>query len=510
MANIPTPKSYNQILGSMIAAFQAKHPIQNLKVGGPLLTILEAAAQSDFRATSETFALLAATTLASASGTALDRIALDEGSSRLGASPASGIVTIGDSRYTKIASTLSLGAPAPNIGADSIVVANGNSFPTEGDIYIGRGTSNYEGPIHYVSKTLLFGSAYRLTFTPGTFTQKFHNQSESVILAQGGDRVIPSGAVCQTPQGGSADATTYTVLYPVTVLDGEVTLEGVKVVCTVPGSIGNVPIGAINTWQAEPFTGATVVNPGPFTNGIEAESDDQLRDRIRNLRQSRTRGTPLAIETFLNGVIANDEDKRIISSKVLERQGEPATVYIDDGTGYEEVRQGIASEMLIESAVGGESYFQLTEGRPVAKAFLKSSVQAPYVITNGATLNVLIGGFEYIHTFQAGDFRSLSNATAWEVAHSINANSTLAFSATTADGGKNVVLTAKSDTNDSIELSGGTAASVFQFGLGEQLTARIYKNGSLLSKDGRAASLVSTAQALWAPHTSYTIEIAVD
>jgi len=59
MANVPVPRSYNQIVGGMLSAFLAKYPVRDLKVGGPILSILEAAAQSDLRNTAETFTLLA-------------------------------------------------------------------------------------------------------------------------------------------------------------------------------------------------------------------------------------------------------------------------------------------------------------------------------------------------------------------------------------------------------------------------------------------------------------------
>ena len=45
MAGIPVPRSYPQFLGASIDAVTSRVGIRRLKVGGPLLSILEAAAQ---------------------------------------------------------------------------------------------------------------------------------------------------------------------------------------------------------------------------------------------------------------------------------------------------------------------------------------------------------------------------------------------------------------------------------------------------------------------------------
>lgn len=517
MADKPTPRSYSQILGSMIRAFQAKYPIEEFRVGGPLLTMLEAAAQSDFRATVETLNLFAATTLASASGTALDRIAADENTIRRGASPSSGTIVVTDSRYTKVLSTILTSKPAPSVNSSVIYIANGAGFPASGQIYIGRTTVNYEGPISYDSISevnLPYGpwteGPARLVLNGSTPTSKFHNWGETVILAQGGNRLVAAGAVAQTPKGTAQSQ--YSVVYPVTLLDGEVEIDGVQVSCTRPGVIGNVPIHSITDWQSPPFSGAKCTNIVPFTNGLDVESDEKLRERILNLRQSRSRATSLAIRTYLNGIQALDENKRIISSSVLAREGEPTTVYIDDGSGYEEVSSGVANEWLNESATGGEQYFQLSYGRPVAKASLKTQNTSPFNITPNTDLTVHVGGVEYVHQFEAAHFRSPSNATAWEVAHSINSDPDVAFTAKTEDGGQTVVITAKADTNEDIQVMAGGANDALLFPLHLAQSCYLYKNDVLLNKDGDPAKLYSNPQAEWIPDIvdGATLDVSVD
>jgi hypothetical protein len=521
MANAPTPRSFNQILGGMIAAFLGRYPIRDLKIGGPILSILEAAAQSDLRNTAETFTLLASSSLDTAEGTALDRIMADENTARIGAGPSTGVVSVTDTSYTKKASVLYQGKPAPLAGSAVLYVTDALDWPTTDPtkmkVYLGRNTTSYEGPLTYTSITPpgVGESFYTINLDASYRTSKYHNLGETVILAQGGDRTVAAGSIVQTPQGNTATAVQFSVLYSVILPDGETTVDGVQVICTQPGTIGNVVGGSISEFASPPFTGAVCSNLLPLTNGIEIETDTDARARVRNLRQSRTRGTNTAIETYLYGVTSPDENKRIASSKVVDRQDYPTTVYIDDGTGYEEVSVGVPYETLTHSAIGGEEYFQLALGRPVTKAFVSSVTSEPWIIQPLSTLTVLVGGIQYVHTFAASDFRSASNAAAYEVVHSINANPNIAFSARTHQNNTQVILFAKADTNEDVQVvpSVGTtdANDVLQFPLNPAYSCHLYKNDVLLSKDGEAASIATNAWGSWLPIVNGDwVVIAVD
>jgi len=459
MPSIPTPKSYSQILGTMITVFQAKYPIGGMKVGGALLTILEAAASADFRASMDTLNLIAATTLSSASGTALDRIANDENTQRIGAVIASGQVTVSDTLVIRTRSLLATSptqAP-PNAGATLIHIVSPTDpvtlgvFPASGDLYIGRGTSQVEGPFPYTLTGTGAWTGYRLTITGALAKQ--HYADEYVTLAAGGNRSIPSGTQLQTPSGPT-DSVQFSVATTATLLDGESSLEGVLVTCAKPGLTGNVAINSLS-FISPPFTGATASNPLPFSNGSEAEDDDTLRDRIQNLRQSRSLGTPLALTTALIGITAPDENKTIRSASYVETV-DTSTIYIDDGNGYIQVDYAVDSETLIEYAVGGEQYFQLTN-RPISQCFFMSLLDGPYSLTAGQFLEatVIDGGStdSTRHYFVDGDAASLSITQPWEIVNAINGNGALKFSARTAMGGKRVVVYPRSLTARAIYFS---------------------------------------------------------
>ncbi len=510
MATVPVARSYNQILGDLLDAFLSRTGLTSIRTGSPVLSILEAAAQSDVRSSQDIFQMLASVSLDNAEKSALDRIAAEENTSRQPDTTASGPVTVSDTRYTKISTKVFQGVAAPIAGSTYLYALDASTFPASGDLYIGRGTSNYEGPIAYASKTNL-GTYWRFNLSSGT--QKFHNWNETIILAQGGNRLIAAGTLVQTRLGSTSQPVQFSVLFDATLADGETSLSGVTVVATRPGISGNVPSGAISEFVSVPFTGATVTNPGPFSNALPAEDDKTLRERIQNLRQSRSKGTPLAIKTAVLGITA--DNKRVASANLVTGKDVATTLVIDDGTGYEENSVGIAQETLLDVAVGGEQYFQTTL-RPMTKAFVASIGTSPFVLVDGSKLAVKVGGVLQEHTFNASDFLAIGNSSAYEVVASINANSTLLFQARTLGNGTQVVLEAKGDTNEDIEVTtvalGKTDANlVLAFPTGKNQTSWLYKNDRLMYKDGLIPRLMSEAQTGWAAMTSpMTLAIDVD
>lgn len=516
MATTPTPRSYNQILGDMIDALRSKLGVPSLPAGDPILSILEAAAQSDLRTSQDTFQMLASIALDKATGEALERIGADEDLEKFPESPSSGLVTITDSSFTKKQTTVYQGKPAPIIGSSTVNVVSALDWPATGSIYIGRGTSQYEGPLAYTSLTNNV-SYWTINLAGGNFTQKFHNLGESVILAQGGDRPITAGTVCQTPQGNTGDSVQFSTLYEATLLDGETEVSNVTVIAKKPGVVGNVAAGAITSFVSAPFVGAAITNDVPFTNGRAAEDDKDFRERIKQARQSRSKATPLAIKTSVIGATSTDENKRVVSASVVTRENFPTTLYIDDGNGYEERSEGVAYETITASALGGEQYFSLAQGRPVAKAFLLSTFSAPFNLNPGETLAVKVGGTIYEHNFNEDQIRSISNASAYEVVASINGNPNIKFNARTAENGTKVAIFADDDTNEDVEVQVPTVGTLFDannalgFAVGKVDTLRLYKNDRLLNKDGSVASLSSKPQSQWSVMTSgETLQIVVD
>ncbi len=509
MSQIPTPRSYAQHLSDLIDTFLVSARLPSLPVGSPVLFFLESAAQSDTRSTQDIFNLLNSISLDRAEKGALDLIGRSEDVIRISQTASSGTVTISDSSFDKIASRIYEGSIAPIIGSTSLRVVDGSSFPSTGQIYIGRGTLNYEGPIAYTS-IADSGGYWTLTLSAGT--QKFHNFGETVILAQGGNRLIAAGTPVTTSQSNGGDAVSFGTLYTASIPDGEVSVSGVSVVCKTPGSIGNISAGAISIFSSSPFSGAQVTNPGPFSNALVDELDEDYRERIRTARQTRSKGTALAVSSSVIGAKSADENKTAISSSLLNVGAGEANLYVDDGAGYETRTNSVDYELLCSAAFGGEKYFQLSMGRPVAQAFLETGLQQPFALFDGATLSVKIGEVYTSMTFHSSSFKAIESASAFEVVSAIN-SSNAAFNARMSDSGSRVTIFADSTENDSVELvaADSSSNSVLKFPEGKVQDVLLYKNDVLLDKDGLLASAYSEAYDNWGALVSGdTLEIELD
>ncbi len=509
----PRPRSLPQILGSMINSLTSRIGIRRLRTGGPLLSAMEAAAQSDVQNSQDTFELLQTRDLDNTTGVALDREGADDDVLRFQLRKATGYVDYTDTSFDKIASKLFQGSPAPIVGSVVIQVEDASDFPASGSVYLGRLTPNIEGPLAYSSKVDA-GAYWTLNLTDPT--TRFHNRGESVILSQGGIRTIDAGSLVATPQGALQAAVQFGTVFEAQIPDGEVTVEDVLVEATVAGASGNVQAGAVTEMPGgEAFPGAEVTNPLPFVSGRDTEQDDPYRERIRARRNSRQRGTDSAIINAVLNIVAEDEARHCTSAALVRRRGLPSVLYIDDGTGYEEATAGVGIEVLTDAASGGETQFR-TLNRPVAKAFLLSANPAPYNLVDSARLAMKVGGEPTIHTFDESQFNSIEAASAYEVVSSINSDSTIDWSARTFGGGRYVIVFARAEENEDIELASPgdefiDAAPAFLFPASRHFTSLLYRNDRLLSKDGKTAVLRSKPFPSWAGFaTDQTLTIAVD
>jgi hypothetical protein len=519
MSDSPQFRSQAQVIGGMVETFLSRLDqsgiapgLASLKPGSPYLAIFEAVGQVEVQTQQQMLAVLDTDDVDRARGDALDRIGRKEKLPRRGETYARGKVTISDSGITKVATKVYQGAPAPIPGVRTIYAADASAFPESGALYIGRGTTNLEGPLAY-SSVVQQGSYYVITLVAAT--QRHHNISEAITLAQGGDRIIAAGQVVTTPQGNASDAVKFQTSKAVTLLDGETFVEDVPVVAQRPGTKGNVPAGAIKEVQAPAFTGMAVTNPLPISNALNVEDDEHYRARLKAARQTRQKGTRLAIESSAVGIQAQDESATITSAFLARRQSLPSLLVIDDGSGYEEKDAGTAYEVLVDSAAGGENTFYLTHGRPVAKASVVTELEAPFALRSGDTLAVKVGGRYFEHAFAEEEFRNIAGATAYEVVASINRNPSLPFAARTVQGGKKVAVFAREEANDDIEVVASLAASeaneVLGFPGGRADTLRLYRNDRLLHKDGQKAIVTTAPQAIWrAMSDGETLVVDVD
>ena len=516
MAELPNPESFEQLLADMLSAYAAKQGINDFNVGSAITSFFEVVALTTARSSGDFFQILRDFSVDRATGDALKRLATENRVTLITAKPSTGYLTVIDTSFQKVSTKVYAGANSPNIGSTQIKVSDASAFTSTGALYVGRGTPNVEGPIPYTSISQS-GGFYVITL--GVSTTKFHNVGEEVIQSQGGNRSIPANSIVASPSSGASPDIQFSVTIPAVILDGEVSVANVQVSALAPGASSNVPRGAVKQFSSPPFSGATVTNPLPFTTGRDSETDDELRVRIKRAIASTGLGTATAIKAAVIGATPSDEQATIVSDEIVS-DANGATLYIDDGSGYEAKSSGVGLESIVDSALGGEKFFQLVTGgrqAPVAKAFLQSTFDAPFDIIGGDTLAITVGEQTYQHVFANSDFRSPGGATPFEIAASINANTVLGFEAATANGGVNVLIRSKLEGNDSLKTTAPTTSgrdASAQLGLpaNEIQTLRLYKNKLPLSKDGKTASIFTQNQQLWSATiaTGDTLALSVD
>jgi uncharacterized phage protein gp47/JayE len=490
------PRTQPEILGDMINRFTSVTPINDLNFGSVFFTSLEAAAQEDDEQYFQMLEIVEAFNIDNLEGNDLDARAFEYGIERQEEAEATTTVTLGDTAVTKVETGVFSGLPGAPAGTSKINGNVGTGFPTTGTVIIGRGTPNVE-TVAYTSITTF---ANYVQFNLAANLANDHGTDETIILSQGGNRTFPDGQNVLVPASDTLEQITFTLDEEAVILDGESEVTGVAVTATEPGTIGNVPVGAIKVVESPPFPTATVRNPARVTNGRDEESDQQLRDRIKSTIQSLSKGTAVSILNAINGLVSTD-NKRVVSSTLRDvtLPSDVVKVFIDDGSGFIPSFARIGFEVVVDSATGGEKFLR-TVNTPLVKAFVETEAEEPFNIQNNETLFVDINGVAETITFVDSDFEAPGAASAQEVLEKINQVSQLFEARLSSDGAK-VRIFARDNSNEEIQVTGGTANASLAFPTDKKFTTKLYlirdNVTTLLSKDGRTASIEAGASAAY-------------
>ncbi len=488
-----TFKSFEQVLSDMVSKFISLTGVNDINPGSVVTTFLEAAAQEDAQQYFLAYQIIRNYVLDTTEGVDLDNRATEFGLTRLAAQKATGIVSFINTVVTPVKTKIYNLSRGPIAGQSYVDVDSSNGFTATGTIIIGRNTSNVE--TRNYSSITSFGNFARINLTAALTND--HGTDETVILSQGGDRLIPAFTVVKVPASDTNDEITFLTTQAATILDGESEIDGVPIIATLAGADSNVSAGSISQFDTLPFSTAKVTNLFPIVNGSDLETDEQLRTRIRNWIQSLSRGTKQAISSGVIGIESDFDNKRVVSANIIDAitLNDIAYLFIDDGTGLEPSVAGVGNEIIINSATGGEQFLQL-DNFPVVKAQVISQSVGPFKIISGDTLSFSVGNaFETI-TFNDNDFRTSGQVTGYEVAAAINNKATL-VEARTQEGGTRVVLRPKINSNENITVLGGSANSSNKLNFSLKLvdTIDLYRTRNneieLLTKDGLTALIQS-------------------
>lgn len=481
------PRTFQQIFGDMIATLVANSPINDVNVGSIATTFLEAAATEDDEQYFQMLNVILGYSLNTTTGTDLDNRAFDFGLTRKTAQKAFTNVTFGDTAFIKVQTGVFSGLPGASAGETEIEGDALTGFTAAGSIIIGRGTLNLET----VSYSSITQNANSVTFNLSVPLVNDHGTEETIILSQGGSRIITAGTIVRVPASDLSPQVDYTLDLSATIVDGEDEVIGQQVSAVTAGADGNVPIGFIVEFDSAPFSTATVTNLSKVTNGKEEETDQELRDRIRDTIQSLSKGTARSILTEVIGAVSTDESKRVVSASIVEPTTIPDVVkfYIDDGTGFIPSFKNIGVETVVASATGGEQFLS-ADNVPIIKAFVETISEESYNLSGSETLIVEIGGQIETITFQSSDFATVGAATAVEVRDRLRTSQL--FDARISSTGTKVRVFARGNANDELQVTGGSSNTILNFPTDKKFTAKLYKTDSsgnltLLVKDGTTA-----------------------
>lgn len=487
-------KSERQIQTDILTKIIAELGLNDVNKGSVVDIITQAMAQEDFAQYVAMAQIARLVNLDAITGDDLDNKAFEYGLVREAAIKASGKIDIlRPSTFVKVSTTFFAGSPTPIIG-DIVIDVNDASNPlygTSGSLILGRGTENEE-EVTYAIAPVDFTNFWRFTVSA---LSKNHAIEETVILKQGNDEIVLAGTTVRVPSTGTSAEIVFSIDNDTTLLAGEDRVNDVDVTAINAGEGGNIPILAINGEDAfgtPPFDGARAQNNSKFTTGKNRETDNELRDSIRDHVQSLSRGVKQAILNAIVGLVDPVTAKRVVSANVVLPQStnEPVKIYIDDGFGFEPSFLSQGFESVVDSATGGELRLQL-DIKPLVKAQVENNIAEPYDMSGGTKpLNYNIGTQSETVLFAPSDFQFPDTATAEEVVAAINDKASL-IEARTSQNGKQVVIAARADINEDIQVTGGSAVSILGFPTDSKSTAYLYIDDALKSKDGETAILDS-------------------
>lgn len=142
----------------------------------------------------------------------------------------------------------------------------------------------------------------------------------------------------------------------------------VSCLAVLPGADGNVAADTVIRFSAKPAGVDEVTNLTAFSNGLDTETDDSFRNRIKNFIASLARCTVGSIESNLIGQQDPDSGASVLFAKVVEDSINPGiiTIYIDDGTGTAETTEEIAVALAVNYTWNGTTTVTMSDTSDVA------------------------------------------------------------------------------------------------------------------------------------------------
>jgi uncharacterized phage protein gp47/JayE len=347
-----TARTFVEILTDMLNYVRDNSGLTDFEVGSAIRTILEAAALEDDEQYFQMVQLLDGFAVRNATGILLEKRVADAGLERL--QPASSVGTIIIEDGTLPTSTLLFDT---GVGSLSLQLLDSSPFATVGiyTVRIGEGTTSVEDVVITANNVVI----NTLTCAP---TLNAHNAGDRVSFVSGvADLAIAPNQQVQQPGVDIVAAIVLVTTETGTIVNGNFESTPIAAKATIPGTSGNVGVGAITQFvSAPPFNGALVTNKVKFGGGREVETDAELQDRYFAHLQSLSAGTALALQQASLGIFDTITGQRVVTASVVSDQIDDETVvYVDDGTGFTPDKVTLATSTLTIAKLIGDTTLQV-------------------------------------------------------------------------------------------------------------------------------------------------------
>lgn len=154
------------------------------------------------------------------------------------------------------------------------------------------------------------------------------------------DILIPEGTIVEVPATTFQDAIKYRTIERAEVQSGSSVLNdgngyyiAILVECLKEGKVGNIPPNKITTLVGSIPYIVSVNNPFSITGGLDEETDEELRLRIKRYWVSLEKGTVRSVIAGISQVVMPDGRRPISVDLVEDFFTGTVKVYIDDGSG---------------------------------------------------------------------------------------------------------------------------------------------------------------------------------
>jgi uncharacterized phage protein gp47/JayE len=178
------------------------------------------------------------------------------------------------------------------------------------------------------------------------------------------------GTQVKVPAGAAGEDLLYTTTSLGTISAGSTTSNLVDIVAIKQGTKYNADPGEIDAFVSKPPGVETVTNPTALTNGLDKETDDEFRKRIKAHILGLARCHNYGLEAAAINTYDSVSGKTCIFAKSVEDPDNPGYVvlYVDDGAGTAEHTTTVTDENSLSPASGVASGGEVdiyTQNKPI-------------------------------------------------------------------------------------------------------------------------------------------------